>query len=251
MNERSHWNRIGKGYDDEIFDVFQSDRNKVLPRYFARHGNKSHQAIDFGCGTGKAFKHLSPLFASVAGFDISDELLKVARKRPFKNICYAQADLTKKDLRFEPFDFLFCCNVIMLPESSMNRAMLANVSRALKAGGSAVIVVPSLESMFFTGWRLIDWHRRDGVSSSEIPASDLDYFKAPMRKLVDGIILIDKVPTKHYTEPELRVNIAEVDLEVTNIERIEYDWTSEFPNPPKWMKDPYPWDWLVECRKPN
>ncbi len=251
MNERSHWNRIGEGYDDEIFDVFQSDRNKVLPRYFAKHGNKKHQAIDFGCGTGKAFRSLSPLFSRVTGYDISEELLKVARKRPFKNIRYAQADLTKKDIRFEPSDFLFCCNVIMLPDASMNRAMFANVRRALKAGGNALIVVPSLESMLFTGWRLMDWHRRDGFTPEEIPASDLEYFKAPIHKLVNGIIYIDKVPTKHYTEPELRVLIDENGLQMTSIERVEYDWTSEFPKPPKWMKDPYPWDWLVECRKVN
>jgi SAM-dependent methyltransferase len=249
MNEKAHWNRIGAGYDDEIFDVFRSDRNRVLLHYFAKHGSKQKHAIDFGCGTGKAFPFLSPLFKSVIGYDISDQLLNVAATRSFRNVRLQQADLTRRDLRFEPAEFLFCCNVIMLPKPEMNRAMFSNVHKALKPGGHAVIVVPSLESMFFTGWRLLDWHRRDGTLSKDVPAEDLAYFAAPRRELVEGIIHIDSVPTKHYTEPELRVILAEAELTVTAIERVEYDWTSEFPNPPKWMKAPFPWDWLVECKK--
>lgn len=249
MNERAHWNRIGAGYDDEIFDVFGSDRKGVLKKYFEKHSNKTGRAIDFGCGTGKAFPYLSPSFGQVTGYDISEALLKVASTRPYKNIELQQADLTRKSLKFEPADFLFCCNVIMLPRPEMNRAMFLNVFQALKPGAHAVIVVPSLESMLFTGWRLLDWHRKEGTKPSDVPDADLAYFSAPKRDIVEGIIHIDKVPTKHYTEPELRVMLAEAGLNVTAIERVEYDWTTEFPNPPKWMKEPFPWDWLVEVRR--
>jgi len=249
MNERTHWNRIGGGYDDEIFDVFRSDRNKILPRYFKKHRQPNGKVIDFGCGTGKAFPFLSPAFRQVTGYDISDSLLKVAETRPFKNIKLQQADLTRTNLRFDPADFLFCCNVIMLPKMEMNKAMFRNVYKSLKPGGHALIVVPSLESMFYTAFRLIDWNRRQGTKPEEIPASDLAYFSASKLKLVEGIIHIDNVPTKHYTEPELLALLDEAGLTVTATERIEYDWTSEFSNPPKWMKEPYPWDWLVECRR--
>jgi len=249
MNERNHWNRIGNHYDSEIFDVFRSDRNRVLPGFFSKHSGKDRRAIDFGCGTGKAFPFLSPAFGKVTGYDISDELLKVAATRPYKNIELKQADLTRTNLRFDPADFLFCCNVIMLPEPAMNRAMFTNVFKALKPGASAVLVLPSMESMLYSGWRLIDWNRKEGTSPEKIPASDLAYFSASRTRLIEGIIHIDKVPTKHYTEPEVRVMLAEAELAVTALEKIEYAWTTEFPKPPKWMKDPYPWDWLVECKK--
>ncbi len=249
MNERAHWNRIGTDYDDEIFDVFRSDRKKILSKYLRKHANPKHRAVDFGCGTGKAFSLLSPAFKSVTGFDISDELLKVASKRPFKNIRLNQADLTRNDLHFEPADFLFCCNVIMLPHPEMNRVMLGNVNKALKPGGHALIVLPSLESMFYTGWRLIEWYRREGTALKDIPAEDLSYFSASRSQMVDGIIHIDKVATKHYTEPELRVLISEAGLTALAIDRIEYEWTTEFEEPPEWMKEPYPWDWLIECQK--
>lgn len=249
MNEREHWNRIGSGYDNEIFDVFRSDRKQVLRHYFYKHANPRGHAIDFGCGTGKAFPYLSSAFKRITGFDIADNLLKVAETRPYKNITLKRADLTRTDLRVEPADFLFSCNVIMLPDLAMNRAMFRNVYRSLKKRGVAILVIPSLESMFYAGWRMLDWFRREGTNPEDVPASDMAYFSSPRSQLVEGIIQIDGVPTKHYTEPELRVLLADAGLQVTAVERVEYAWDSEFSEPPAWMKDPYPWDWLVECRR--
>ena len=60
MNEESHWNKIAHSYEDEIFDVFKSDKDKKLPGYFKKYANKDHLAIDLGCGIGKAFPFLSP-----------------------------------------------------------------------------------------------------------------------------------------------------------------------------------------------
>ncbi len=28
------------------------------------------------------------------------------------------------------------------------------------------------------------------------------------------------------------------------VDKVEYDWSTEFADPPKWMRDPLPWDWL-------
>jgi hypothetical protein len=38
-------------------------------------------------------------------------------------------------------------------------------------------------------------------------------------------------------------------LTITAVDKVEYDWDSELASPPDWLKEPYPWDWLVECRK--
>src|SRR6185295_13681373 len=114
MDQESHWDTIGGNYGGEIFDVFRSDRNKILARYFKKHTNPAHTAIDFGCGIGKAFPYLSPAFAKILAIDISSELLHIAKQSPFKNIDFKQADLAKPNLKFPRADFAFCCNVIML-----------------------------------------------------------------------------------------------------------------------------------------
>ena len=38
-------------------------------------------------------------------------------------------------------------------------------------------------------------------------------------------------------------------FEMLAVEKVEYEWTTEFADPPQWLGEPYPWDWLLVCRK--
>jgi len=249
MNEEAHWNNIAKSYNQEIFDVFASDRKKILPAYFEKHGNINFSAIDFGCGNGRAFSYLSPIFKEIIAIDISEKLINQARKSPFKNISFLQKDLAEPNVKLPASDFIFSCNVIMLPEVEKNYLMLRNIQRTLKSGGSALLVIPSTESILFSAWRLIDWYKKENVSVKDIPLSELSYFKGSKQDILQGIYYIDGVPTKHYSEPEIELIFRDAKLSVTAIEKLEYEWDTEFDSPPGWMKAPYPWDWLVECKK--
>jgi len=249
MNEEVHWNSIAPTYNNQIFDVFQSDRNKILSKYFKKHANINHHAIDFGCGNGKSFPYLSPIFKNITAVDISQKLLNDAKKRPFSNIQFKRMDLAKKKIQLTPADFLFCCNVAMLPEIDKTRQMIRNAANALKPGGHAVFVVPSLDSVFFASWQLMELYKMDGVMPEDIPSSEFAYFKASKRDIVQGIIYIDGVPTKHFGRTEIDVVFKDCGFTVTSVEKVEYEWDSELASPPDWLKAPYPWDWLVECRK--
>lgn len=245
MDQEKHWNKIGASYDTEIFDVFRSDKLKRLPKLFRKYATKKHTAIDFGCGTGKALRYLAPAFSTVTAVDISQELLNIARTRGFKNVSFRQLDLTKR-FKLAPADFAFCCNVIMLPKPAANKAMLKNIRRCITPGGSAVLVLPSLDSFFFSTLRLIHWYEREGVAPAEIMASEFDGFRGSKRDLIRGLVSIDGVKTKHYSLPELELILPEAGFVIKSIERLEYEWTTEFSAPPKWMKGPYPWDWVVD-----
>lgn len=249
MNEEKHWDKIGKHYDDEIFDVFKSDHKKILPKYFKNHGNKSGIAIDFGCGTGKSFEYIAPLFKKVIAVDISNELLEQAKKRPFKNIELKQLDLTSAKLPLPKADFAFCCNVAMLPEIDKTHTIIRNIRKSLKPGGTALLVLPALESVLYSSWRLIEVYKKEGIDVKHIPDSEFHYLKANRRRLVEGIIYIDDVPTKHFMRPELDVVFANAGFTLTKVDKVEYAWDTELTSPPRWLKDPYPWDWLVECKK--
>lgn len=139
----------------------------------------------------------------------------------------------------------------MLPEPERNKAMIRNIYKALLKHGSALVIVPSMESVLFSTWRLIDWYKREGLDIQDIPNSEFNYYSAGKRKMLQGIIHIDGVPTKHFSEPELQVLFADANLSVTAMEKIEYAWNTEFDVPPAWMGAPYPWDWLIECKKMN
>jgi SAM-dependent methyltransferase len=249
MNQQAHWNNIAGKYDDEVFDVFKSDKNNVLQSYFAKHSSKKKNATDFGCGTGKAFEYLSPGFNHVLALDISEECISIAKSRGFKNITYKQADLTKQNLRLPPADFALCCNVAILPTVETNRLILRTVCKGLAVNGSAIFVIPSMESMLFSSWRLVDWYKREGVEPRSVPKDELNYYDVHTTDIIQGIIKINGVPTKHYSQAEIQVLFEEAGLSITAIEKLEYDWNTEFDSPPKWLKAPYPWDWMVECKK--
>jgi SAM-dependent methyltransferase len=247
MDQQRHWDKIGSNYDKEIFDVFQSDRVGKLKRLFKKYGNPQHLAIDFGCGTGKALPYLAPIFRKVIAIDISSELLAQAKGRGYNNVELLQADLTEP-FKSSPADFAFCCNVIMLPDLEKNEAMFRNVAKVLRSGGTAVIVIPSLDSFFYSAWRMMEWYGKEGTDPAEIMDSEFDGFKSSKRDLIRGLVHIDGVRTKHYSLPELEVILPQFGFTIESIERLEYDWSTEFSAPPKWMKEPYPWDWVVDLR---
>lgn len=249
MNEESHWNRIAHSYDQEIFDVFKNDRDKKLPVYFKKYANKNQIALDMGCGIGKAFPYLSPAFKKVFAVDISDKCLDIAANREYSNIEFQKVDLTDTTVALPEADFAFCCNVLLLPDLKKDVAMIENAHKALKPGGAAVFIMPALESIFFYAWRLIEWYDKEGVTATDIPDSEFSYFTGSKRELFQGLIKIDGITTKHYLHPELDVIFREAGFKVTKIDKIEYEWTTEFAEPPSWLKAPYPWDWLVEVRR--
>jgi hypothetical protein len=63
------------------------------------------------------------------------------------------------------------------------------------------------------------------------------------------VLNLDGWLEKHYLKEELLVALKDVGFEVDHLEKVEYSWSAMFDNPPRWMKDPHPWDWLATCRK--
>jgi ubiquinone/menaquinone biosynthesis C-methylase UbiE len=247
MNQEVHWNNIAGKYDDEVFDVFKSDKNQTLSKYFNKHSNRMHTATDFGCGIGKAFEYLSPSFKHVNALDISDECLTIAKTRGYENISYKRADLTRSTVKLEPANFGLCCNVAILPEPDRNKSILKTVARGLVRNGVALVVVPSMESILYSSWRLVEWYKKEGVEPKEVPRHELNYYKGDTTDLIQGVMKINGVPTKHYTHSELQVIFRDAGFNVTAIEKLEYSWETEFDSPPSWLTDPYPWDWMVEA----
>lgn len=246
MNEKKHWEQLAPEYNNEIFDVYASDKFKKLPRYIRKHAALTKTAIDFGCGNGKSFPYLAPVFKRVLGVDISKGLLKQAAARNFKNVTLQAHDVTRK-LHAPKADFAFCCNVVMFPDLNKNTKAFQNIARALKPGGTALLVLPSLDSALYSAWLLIQLYKREGVKEADIPAHEF-HFKGNKRDMLQGIVHIDNVPTKHYSASELEVILPQAGFTLTKLEKLEYDWNTELASPPKNLGAPYPWDWLVEVR---
>ncbi|MDD5261982.1 MAG: class I SAM-dependent methyltransferase [Methylacidiphilales bacterium] len=250
--DKSYWNRIGKNYSREIFHALHSDRKGCLRRLLNRLAGPDKDVIDFGCGTGQFLPLLAEKCRYVRALDFSAGLLEqaAARHRRFGNIEFYNVDLSLPRLKFEAAAWGLCVNVLIMENFSLRRRILQTIRRCLLPGGRLLLVLPSLESVFLTQQRLIEWNLRDGftprrAAEARIPGLS----RRALDRVHEGIFPVDGVPTKHYLKEELELFLSSGGFEMESIEKVEYGWETEFAGPPRWMKSPYPWDWAVVARK--
>ena len=249
--DRNYWEKKGSNYDAEIFDVYAEDRSGVVASTIRRLVQKTHRVADLGCGTGKALPLLAGRARSVEAVDLSASCLDKARDAcaGWPGITYRRADLSR-DRRRGMLDFVLSVNVLIMPDEAVRQAILRTIARRLKPGGKCLLVVPSLESSLWVARQLYDWERREGRAASAARRTVIqllgDRFGPP---LAEGIVPIDRVNTKHYLSPEIERDLRGVGIRALKLERVSYGWHTEFADPPRWMRDPYPWDWLVVGQK--
>lgn len=250
MSEKKFWDKIGGSYADEIFSVFASDKFGRLKKLVEKHAGKRKDAIDFGCGIGRALPLLAPNFRHVLAVDISTELLAIACLYPALNVTYQQADLAVKNTGLPPADFAFCANVAIGDHPERNYRILENVTKGLKKNGTAVIVVPSVESAGLSKWTLMKLYEAEGKPAYRIPKEDRKLLNGLDLKAVQhGIIPIDGNPTKHYQLTELFALFDRGATRIESLDKLEYPWSTEFAEPPASLRAPYPWDWVVEVKR--
>ncbi len=147
-------------------------------------------------------------------------------------------------------DFTLCVNVLLTPVLRERLSILKNISRQISRGGHLVLVVPSLESALYANTRLVQWNLRSGIAEEN---AETEGFRSgePSGKEVarGGIIYAGDLKMKHFIKEELTTTMDSLKLDAVSVEKLEYRWDTEFKEPPGWMGEPFPWDWLAVFRK--
>jgi len=250
MNVR-FWDTVATSFDDEIFNTLENDRNNIIRRHIDRFSSPDAIACDFGCGVGRYLPLLAERFRKVCAVDISKKCLEVARRNcaSLDNITYWKLDLSSNHSKLDKFDFALSVNALLAPSSRKRRSALETIFQHLTQQGHLLIVVPSLESALFSTSRLFEWRER--TSNGQKNGFAIKFSAAESRGLdiARGVLNLDGLLEKHYLKEELLVALTNVGFEVEQFEKVEYAWDAMFDAPPKWMQEPYPWDWLATCRK--
>ena len=245
--DRTYWEKIAPDYNEEIFDVLHNDRSGVIVSAIKKLSSKKQTVIDIGCAVGKWIPILSPLFKKVLAIDISEKNLQIAKTDhpQFKNVEYRRVDMSGQRVKIDKADVAICINAILTGDLKKRIVFFHSLSKCLKSGGHLFLVVPSLESSMFTTiirhrWK-IDKDTEEKVSSKKA-LKKWDHIK-------QGNAFIDGVATKHYLKEELELLLSKEKFKIEEIKKVEYTWKTEFLKPPKWLKEPYPWDWMVVAKK--
>ena len=246
--KRPYWEKMASVYDEEIFDVLKQDKKGLIIKAIKKHANANATAIDIGCAIGKWLPTLSPLFNKVVALDISAENLRIAKEKyaHLENISYLRADMSSKGVKLPKSDLGICINAILTPTKKDRQHFFSALTKCIKKNGILIASVPAFESKLLT--HLIQ--REFNIDKREF--ADMNSKKhAPRRwnNILQGNFEIDNVPHKHFTREELQLLFNKAGFEVLQLEKIEYPWSTEFNNPPKWLKDPKPWDWMIVLKK--
>jgi 2-polyprenyl-3-methyl-5-hydroxy-6-metoxy-1,4-benzoquinol methylase len=246
--ERSYWERIAPQYDKEIFDVRKNDKSGKIVNAIEQCSGRKKTVMDMGCAIGKWIPLLATQFRRVVATDISAKNLEIARKKcaAFSNVDYVRMDMSAPNLTVSPCDVGVCINAILTSSLTKRIRFFQALNMSIHRGGWLILVVPSLESKLYTNIIADRWNI-DGDHKEKIGSSKKAYAIAKNYK--QGVTDIDNVPTKHYLEEELQLLLQLEGFKVKGIEKINYTWKTEFHHPPKWLKEPYPWDWLCVARK--
>jgi SAM-dependent methyltransferase len=245
------WDTVASRFDDEIFNTLANDRHNTILRHIDRFSSLDSTVCDFGCGVGRYLPILAERFRAVCAVDVSRKCLEVAQRDhgELQNVSYWRIDLSSNHCKLDKFDFAICINSLLEPSLRKRRSALETIFRHLTAEGHLLIVVPSLESALFSTSRLFDWRQRTSNGQKNGFAIKLGAKESRGLDIARGVLNLDGVLEKHYLKEELLVALTEVGFEVNHLEKVEYSWSAMFDTPPRWMKEPYPWDWLAICKK--
>lgn len=246
--DRSYWEKIAPDYNEEIFDVLQQDKKGYIRKAINKLASPGSSVIDIGCAIGKWLPVLSPAFKKVMAVDISAKNLTIAKKNfpQLQNVEYKRADMSSGTSSFSGFDMALCVNAILTDSLKKRTHFFSNIRKSLKKGGHLVLVVPSLESWLLTRIIQNQWKIDKRLFNTSLSEGEA---KKRYAGIQQGNVEIDNVATKHYLGEELELLLSKEGFEVIQKQKINYDWHTEFIQPPHWLKEPRPWDWMVVARK--
>lgn len=248
LMKRNYWEKMADTYAEEIFDVLHNDKKALIRTVIEKNAGKNKTVIDIGCAIGKWLPVLAPAFKKVVAVDISAKNLEIAASLypQYTNVEYLRMDMSGKKTTIPACDFGICINAILTPDKKARDTFFAALGACIKKGGRIVLTIPSLESHLLTG--IVQHYYK--VDKKYFPKEKNG--KEALRKwnnIRQGNADIDDVPHKHYLKEELQLLLAEAGFAAEEFHKIEYDWSTEFHNPPARLKEPKPWDWMVVGRR--
>jgi len=245
--DRKYWEKIAPGYNDEIFDVLKNDSKGLIVSAIKKVAAKNKTVIDIGCAIGKWLPVLSPIFQKVYAVDISAENLEIAKKLypGLSNVRYDRINMSNPKANMPRCDAAICINAILTDSLKKRNVFFTNLQKCIKKNGHLILVIPSLESSMFTSIIRQRWNP-DKDAKGVIKKNRSGF---QLKNILQGNAEIDNVPTKHYLKEELQLLLKNEGFKTEDLQKIEYEWTTEFFTPPKWLTEPKPWDWMVMAKK--
>ena len=132
------WDNVAGVYDVFV-NVINRKTHQKLKRIVSSLIEPDDTVLECACGTGLLSAVIASKCRQLTATDFSEKMLKRAEKncRSFRNITYAQADITVLSFADASFDKVVAANVIHLLDNPMTA--LRELNRVCKDGGMLII----------------------------------------------------------------------------------------------------------------
>ncbi|WP_455199032.1 class I SAM-dependent methyltransferase [Kaarinaea lacus] len=246
----NYWNSLASDFEDNVLEIANHDLNGVLEEQIMRVAKKGAVAADLGCGTGSLLPLLHDKFDTVFAVDYADELLNVAReKNHYENVEYICHDLVSKTPLPFTAEVVFSINALISTNHEHRQAIAQSLWSTTSKNGCCVVVVPSMESVMHVYQALVRCNTREEMGRRKAVSHVTRTYQKEVLSPVDGIVSIGGTPTKCFTREELSIFLSDTGFNIEALHRVEFPWEEEIDDAPRWLKGPYPWDWLIIGRK--
>ncbi|MCD4705180.1 class I SAM-dependent methyltransferase, partial [bacterium] len=170
-------NRFDELYKEFPGDVLENDiRVKTILNFFGDVRNK--KVLDVGCGKGRFSKILINKGAYITGVDISDNLIREAKK--IKGGKFSQCSITNLKFPDETFDFVFSVEVLEhIPD--VKKAIYEMV-RVLKKDGKIAIIDKNKFSLVRSIWKKYRENKNKWFYSKDFPFKERVFSPWEIRK---------------------------------------------------------------------
>jgi ubiquinone/menaquinone biosynthesis C-methylase UbiE len=193
--KNTSWGNFAEKYDKYLEDDKSHHARVILPNLLRMMGEVKHKKIlDVACGQGYFANLLDKEGAAVTAFDISSELIEIARKDN-RDVNYIVANAESFELNKEKFDMAIC--VLAIQNMENVKKVFENIKSVLKDNGRIFIVInhPAFRIPKASAW---------GYDSKQ----DLQY------RMIDG----------YMTEEKIK-------MDMTPGKRFDKDYTISFHRP--------------------
>ena len=157
---------------------FQDERNAVLMS-LAPEG-RGQRAVDLGCGTGITLDLLLQRYGTVAGLDVSQEMLEGYDVTAIDGgLVLVRGDMARLPFATGAFDVVVCRSA--LHHMDDEHGVLSEIARVLSPDGTLVLGEPANDNL---ATRLARWLARRGKGYGTIHTIDRAYTRRQLRELL-------------------------------------------------------------------
>jgi SAM-dependent methyltransferase len=252
MNEQADsWSRIAADYEQEFINPDLPEvRNPVRLALAQLKHSASKTVADLGCGIGPLLPFLAERFNRVLAIDFAEKMLERAKERcrGLGNIEYFRCALTDLTALHGQLDVAVAVNSLVMPGFDQIDVALNAVHAALKPGGRLIGIVPSIDSVHYMTFLLVDRARRAGMPEAKARQNAAAHAEHKLFDFAFGDFQMRGI-RQHFWQPfEVRLRLGNAGFQGIRVKKVRLAWR-QFACATDLADYPAPWDWFFAARK--